>query len=1348
MRGESSDVFVTPEGNLEAREYLRPVRARVNGEWRPVETDLSPSADGSVAPKATTVGLAFSGGGETPLVRMTKAGRELALSWPEKLPAPELAGPRATYRNVLPDVDLRMEARVDGFTQLLVVNSAEAAANEKLTELRLKLAAGGMDVRETDDGGLAAVDKGAQGTVFEAPRPTMWDSSSPTESTQTRSAPAHAGLTAAGEGTAGEPAATESGKLAPVGVTLPAHGQELVLTPDADVLRGEDTRYPVFIDPQWYTPKATAWTMASKYWASSPQWKFNGESTAGLGLCDWNYCQPHDTKRLMYRLPTSKFAGKSILSAEFVVRNTWSASCTAKSVELWRTKDISSSTTWNSQNVSGFWIKQLASKSFAHGYTGCTAKDAEFDVKSAVQEAANGKWASMTFGLQAASESDGLGWKRFSDEAFLRVQYNRPPLQLKMSQLSMQYGGVCKSPDRAPRVRTLGTININGVTDPDGDNVAVQVQAVWDAGDGKGLIARWKPPLTSYKKSSSNFPLSLPTSIPQNRTVHWHVRAYDGAQYSPWSSAGDPTACYFVYDKTVPAAPTIFSGEYPESRPEDPNDPWLDGVGQYGTFTFDTASSDVTRYWYGINSDPSSARQLTTSAGAAKSVPFLPSKPGLNFITAQAFDAAGNGSEIRTYQFRVKAGQPARATWQLNEPEEATQAKGSTPARVLGLHGGAQSGAAGMDGSALALDGVDGYAATDLTPIQTAPGHSVAAWVRLDRLPADGSATVLSLPGSSVANKALYYSAAADRWVFNHREEDAAGSAVVRAMAGAPGDAQVGRWTHLVGTYYAGTRAIKLFVDGRLAGEATLAKPWNARQGVLLGAVSNADNGVSGFLPGALDQVQLFDRALEAEDVARLQALQPVGGPGSPAVAIFDLDEEPGASEVSGHGGVLPAIYHGGVVPGVAGVAGKAARFDGRTGYGQISGPHINTFRSFTVSTWAKLERKQDGSSIVVAQAGEHAFGFALYYSRALDQWVINQYTADSPGADIIRATQPAGTTAAVGEWVHLVGVRDSTPGTLTLYVNGVKAGSTPISTAFSATRATAIGAGSYDGVAENLFPGLIDDVRLFDRPVSAEEVQQLFRQRPILKSRWNFEETTPGTPVGTPDSSQENNHLSLYGGAELGMGWVDYSGLQLNGTDAYAATARMPVDTSTSFTMTAWAQAAAMPDHDMAVLSAGGANRSALEVRYRPDPSGLGSWQLTFSDKDSTTATVKQLSSTEFADVRDWNHIAVVYDGFAKEASLYVNGNLQEVACGDADADGNADEAGCQDLIAWADDVLTFKAAKSIQIGRAQGNSPSAFFAGAIDDVWAFQGALNEGQIRELVRAWAVIPTEVPDGN
>ncbi|MEU6439333.1 LamG domain-containing protein, partial [Streptomyces sp. NPDC047046] len=233
LRAESRDVFATPEGHLEAREYLRPVRTRQGGKWVDVDTDLAVSSAG-VRPRAAVTDVTFSAGGDQPLVRMERAGRKLELSWPSALPKPVVSGDTATYVEVLPGVDLRMGAQVDGFTQLLVVKSAEAAANPELKSLRLKLAAEGMAVKETAQGGLEAVDDGAGSAVFEAPTPQMWDSSTGSDTQVT----AKSVRTSAAVDVAA-PGAAESGKLAPVGVEVPAGGKELVLTPDEDVLVGK-----------------------------------------------------------------------------------------------------------------------------------------------------------------------------------------------------------------------------------------------------------------------------------------------------------------------------------------------------------------------------------------------------------------------------------------------------------------------------------------------------------------------------------------------------------------------------------------------------------------------------------------------------------------------------------------------------------------------------------------------------------------------------------------------------------------------------------------------------------------------------------------------------------------------------------------------------------------------------------------------------------------------------------------------------------------------------------------------------------------------------------------------------
>ncbi|MFG3100758.1 LamG-like jellyroll fold domain-containing protein [Streptomyces sp. NPDC048182] len=1245
-----------------------------------------------------------------------------------------------------------MTAQEDGFSQLLVVKTAEAAASPELEELRLELSADGLDVQKTDKGGLQALDSGARGTVFEAPRPMMWDSSAGGEHPSTAPETLGARLRSTGKAAASSdddvPGAGESGKLAPVLVDVPTAQDAIVLTPNADVLKGNDTTYPVYIDPQWYSPRASAWTMASKYWSSSPQWKFNGDSDSGMGYCNWSYCSPNDTKRLFYQIPVSKFAGKSILSAEFVVNETWAASCSTREVELWQTKGISSSTTWNTQTASGFWIRKLQSKSFAYGYSGCAAKDAEFDIKSAMQAAASSKSATMTFGLRAASETDRYGWKRFSDKAFVRVKYNRPPAQVKMSQLTMEYGGACKSPSAVARVRTLGKIYANNVTDPDGDKVAVQFQAAWNAGDGKGVAAHWSPSLTSSKSSGSDFSISLPSSIPVDKTVSWHVRSYDGAQYSSWSSAGDPTACYFIHDGSVPKAPTITSTEYPASDPENPEDPWFDGVGKYGYFDIKAADADVVKYWIGFNGSATSKNTVITSGGALKTVPFLPARAGLNFVTAVAIDAAGKASEERTYQYRVKAGQPERAMWEMDGDASAGESEGSSGARSAILHGGASTGVEGRVGTALHVDGATGYAETDIPTVNTANGFSVSAWVKLDKLP-ETAAIIAAQPGNHSPGFELYYSHDYSRWVFNQFTSDSANASIARAMAPQPGGVNVGEWTHLVGIYSGLDKALHLYVNGDLAGSTPYMTAWDARRGLQIGAGQYNGNPAS-FFPGTIDELRIFDKPISSGEVTHLYHLEPLGN-GRTARAVFPLDEPVDVIEVEGHADTQPLTLSGGAQLGADGVAGDALQLDGTTGYARTVAPHTDTQRPFTVSAWAKLDRLPSGAATVIAQLGTNRPGYELYYSKDYNRWGFKQFSGDVVGATQIAALQPEGTTARAGEWVHLVGVHDQVAQTLTLYVNGLKAGSVAQAAPFYAGGAVQVGALSVDGGRLiEYFPGRIDDVRVYDRAVSAEEVTQMFQQRPLVKSRWTFEETAGTDPVTVPDAAGTGNTLSMRSGAtHSDMGWIDFGAMALDGSTGYATASGVPVDTSGSFTLTAWAQAAALPRSAVALAAAEGVNRSAFTVRFVPDTTDPenrpGTWELAVTNGDTVSATVVRVGNGEFYDAREWNHIALVYDGFAKQARLYVNGGLAEVSCTDADGDGASDDTTCEDQTPWAENVLAFKST-SLQVGRSgTGTKAGAYFPGLVDDVWTFQGALTSTQVEKLAASWFDVPTQVP---
>ncbi|SOD60139.1 Concanavalin A-like lectin/glucanases superfamily protein [Streptomyces zhaozhouensis] len=1337
LRGETSEVFATPEGDLEALEYLRPVWARVAGEWQPVDTELVLRDDGSVGPRAATAQLTFSGGGAGPLVELERGGRALALSWSGELPAPELSGDTAVYHDVLPDVDLRLAAQADGFSQLIVVNSAEAAADPALEELRLRLRATNVVVEVTEEGGVQALDANADTPVFEAPVPLMWDSSSGGGDTE--------GRVEADEDEAaavGPPGAGESSNLGHVGAEVDNVEETLTLTPDEEVLRGEETVYPVYIDPQWHSPRSSAWTMVSRYWAGSPQWKFNGDSNAGMGYCGWATCMPQDVKRLMYRLPTSKFAGTRITSAEFVVRNVHSASCTPQNVELWRTRGISANTTWNSQNNSSFWAERMRTESFSYGYQGCAAADAEFDVRSAVQSAADNGTASLTFGLRAANESERLTWKRFSDRAHLRVLYNRVPPRIKPSQLVMEYGGACKPADRAADVRTLGQIHANNVTDPDGDQVAVEFAARWDSGDGQGNAVRWESGLSTAKRSGSAFSARLPGSVPSDVPVQWLARSYDGSAYSPWSSSGGGHACHFVHNVSVPQGPAVSSPFYPASDPSDPSDPWHRGTGHYGEFTLDAVDDDVDRYWYGLNGDPLPQNEVATTDGGPRIVDLVPERPGLHFVTAQAVDRAGNISEITSYQFRVQAGGPPRASWPLDDATGAEEAAGAVPDRWATVHGGATLGGEGAVGTALELDGDTGYLSTDGPILDTNRAFSVSAWVKLDRKPTS-AAVIATQAGTHRPGFELYYSAAQDSWAFNQYRADAPDDNRTARVLAADVEVVAGEWTHLVGSYDPGGGQLRLFVNGELAGATAYSAAWNARGPVQIGA-GRSDDQIRSPFPGAIDEVQIFDlyMASPTSHVARLFNKERLHTSGRPAVALLALDEAAGERRVSAGSDVLGAATRGGVEFGVPGVHGQAVRFDGTSGFGATGTAMVNTGRNFAVSAWARLDRLPDGDAVVATQTGTEKPGFELYYSGAHGRWGFNQYSDNAADATPVAVLQPDGESATAEEWVHLVGVHDSYEGTLTLYVNGEPAGSVPWETPFHANQRVQIGAGQQGGTVGSFFPGAIDDVRLFDRVLTAYEAWQLYHQAPIVRARWQLDQLEAGDAVSSPDATPFGNDLFLWGGAGVSPGFVDDASLYVDGGGGYAYVPEVPIDTSLSFTVSGFARAASPPRGAASVLSAVGQRESAFAVRWVPDgeQEGFGRWEVSLADRDQAGAVQTRVSHQRLYDVRDWRHLALVYDGFAAEARLYVDGELEELTCSDDAAES------CVPGESWAPNVFPFEAGSTLHVGRSlSGGVWREAWPGAIDDVWAVQGALAPEQIRELSLGRRDAPSVVP---
>jgi hypothetical protein len=834
LRGESREVYAKPEGGFVATEHQRPVRTLKDGKWVKINTTLQKASDGTVGPTATSLGIRLSGGGNGDMLSLTRAGRRMGLSWPGRLPTPVLEGDTAVYKAVMgPDVDLRVRAEADTASFVLVVKTPQAAKDPRLAKLQFGLSAPGLKVSADDHGIQHAIDQVTGAEVFSAAPPRMWDSTQPASSTAPGTKRTSSASVKQSPQSASSPdvrtLATSPGDGSRVSrMKVGVGGGKVTLEPDQALLTAPGTTFPVFVDPSYYAPGEAARLMVSSGGWEEP----NFTDDEGMGRCPISLpngaeCKTSHVKRLFYRMPTSRFIGKEIISAEFQVEETYAPSCSGRSVRIYRTKGFALTSTWNS--TSDNWSEHITSRDVAKGWNGCPAGDVIFNVLKAVQDASKYGWQATSFGLRAYDENDEYAWKRFSADAYLRVNYNAPPPQPKMDQLRSSPGGNCVGPDNPKKTNRAPMLYADNLTDPDnsgteGEKLSVEFLVEWT--DSTGTKRQWSPPTGTVKKQSaggshkSSFSVQVPQdAIPQNVRLNWQVRAYDGRAWSPWSWAGNATACYMIYDPVAPPAPAITSAAadgYTELVADDVEAVPQNGVGRYGKFdvTFD---ADVARYAYAINTDPSPASAKTRTA-TTESVWAAPAHSGVNTLHVQVWDGANNISTA-LYRFWVTEGAPEKAHWKLDDAQGAPELKDSAPKATgeasypAAISGDVTLQDPGLVGTAAKLTGT-GYAATSGKVLDTTKSFAVSAWAKVSKK--DATPVIIAQEGTRGSSFALYYSTGQKHWVFNMQNPDTDTPTLIRVESTA--DATVDQWTHLVGIYDHVAKQISLYVNGKLQG--------------------------------------------------------------------------------------------------------------------------------------------------------------------------------------------------------------------------------------------------------------------------------------------------------------------------------------------------------------------------------------------------------------------------------------------------------------------------------------------------------------------------------------------------
>lgn len=501
-----------PEGGVQVESTTVPVRVERDGEWLPVDLNLV-LRDGWWEPNTTVSGVRFSAGGSDVVDQVQSSETDwITEVWPHGiLPEPKIDGPRATYEEILPGVDLVLTANEVGMSSIYVVKTPEAATSIVMSELSVQLEDATL---ARDDGVLTATIDDTSDSTLVAGEPLWWDSS-------------------------------RGGGLEGPGGIRPPMPVEHEVTTDGLLLDVPETvtdiakpTYPVFIDPDWSNTDLYTWYTDAAY----PNQNYLNFDTGRLAVGVGYENGVKYMSDMFFRFSLPNLNGKVLMAAHL---NTIEIDgmCPVGGLNIHRYgPPPQTGFTWNEeQSWSGLWGPVLQYTSGSSCSQGNTAVG--WDVKNGIQTTDTNITFAVTFNDPTTNSR-----RHFARAASLVVTYDSPPDIPTNPTISSppRACGTASSPAPVPATSVVVTVN---QTDPDPGNVDTNFELF----TADNLVSRvdWKyPGLIPQGTRSVTF-----SGLTSEKTYAWRARGsdwiVDGIGYSPW--------CYFRPDVTKPTLPVLSS---------------------------------------------------------------------------------------------------------------------------------------------------------------------------------------------------------------------------------------------------------------------------------------------------------------------------------------------------------------------------------------------------------------------------------------------------------------------------------------------------------------------------------------------------------------------------------------------------------------------------------------------------------------------------------------------------------------------------------------------------------------------------------------------------------------------
>jgi len=393
----------------------------------------------------------------------------------------------------------------------------------------------------------------------------------------------------------------------------------------------------------------------------------------------------------------------------------------------------------------------------------------------------------------------------------------------------------------------------------------------------------------------------------------------------------------------------------------------------------------------------------------------------------------------------------------------------------------------GYEGDALTLNGTNQYAAGEVGTLPTSVALSM--WVKANDVSTEQS--ILVEQDSEVANTGYHFTLVGILGGAFY-----AGFWNIGDIASSPISA--GEWYHVILTYDGVANTQSLYVNGVLQG--TQSGTWSPpstiyflpglqQQSCSFTNSSGHCGDLAHYFNGQIDDLQAYDQAFTSSDVAELSGstatfnassvnLTDGSTLGSGLVGLWTFDGKDMYQNVADESGTGDTGYLMGFTSTTSaetiGKLGQALKFNGSSSY--VTLPSLPSLSNYTISFWAKPSNCGSSSEVQFFDSPGDNIGVSCKTGGVIANWA-GGGSYPVTGSNVWKN----------GTWIYITVT--SQGGTNKLYVNGA------LNTTGTAGNTFGSGTGYIGQVngGGRYYGGIIDDFRLYNRALSASEVQQLY---------------------------------------------------------------------------------------------------------------------------------------------------------------------------------------------------------------------------------------------------------------